>query len=177
MSIKSKTLRNSIFAITLLLVAIAGIYLARFSNLTAGKLFVGLSGTGVIYEAPCEPVITKTKICKITMMSKTKSHAVARIHYQYSKGKEDKNKINVMASKGSFDNTVGVREYYSMAEGENSIDAVFGLFKPEKYTKDNPYVSDFLTVEVRGIDLKSNFYIRPSIINLTSEYHQEWYSE
>ena len=177
MNIKKNTVITLAFVTIFVIFAIVAVYLSRFSNSTAGKLSVGFGGDGLIYEEVCGDDIVKSRVCKITLLNTTSSHAVARIEYQYDKGKEDRNKINVLANKGNFDNTVGVREYYSMTEGTNKIDVVFGLFNPEDHTQSNPYTSNFLTVEVRGVNEKTGYYIRPSIINLTIEYNREWYSE
>ena len=135
------------------------------------------SMTGVLYEEPCQSSVSKTRICKITITNKTASHAVAKVHYHYVKGSEDKNRLFIIANKGRFDNTIGVREAYGLVEGDNYVDVIFGLFNPDKFSRKQAYLSDFFSLEVRGVDEQANIYIRPSIINITTKYHQAWYSQ
>lgn len=177
MSINRKVFLSAILAISLITVGLVGLYYSRFSNSFAGSLFLPINGTGVLYQDSCQSTVNKTKICQITIMSKTESHAVARVHYRYIKGPEDRNRLFIVANKGKFDNTIGVGTAYGLSEGDNSVDVIFGLFRPDKYTKEHPYITEYFTLEVRGIDVKANIYISPSLINITTKYHHSWYSK
>lgn len=132
--------------------------------------------TGVIYQEPCDDNVTKTRICAVNIISKSSDHALARVRYQYVKGKEDKNRFFILANKGRFDNTIGVRRAYVLKQGDHTIDVTFGLFRKGEYTKHRPYISEQLEVEIRGIDEKKNIYIRPSIVKLLIKYQQAWYN-
>lgn len=100
---------------------------------------------------------------------------MARITYKYTKGQEDRNRLFIVANNGNFDNTVGVSDAYSLSEGGNVIDVKFGLFRSAESDLETPYTSSFITLEVKGVDEKSNTYINPQFVNLSFVYKRDWF--
>ncbi len=160
--------KNALYVLVVVLIGIA-VYLLGFLPVGGG------SATGVIFTAECPKSVTRTQICSVEIIKKTENGAVARIHYHYVKNNYNVNRIVVTADQGKHDNIIGIQKIHRVVEGDNFIDVAFGLFKGEVFSKEQPYLSQFIFINIREVDKNSNIYIRPEPLEFRTKYNHPWY--
>ncbi len=147
---------------------------SSLDTMIPGMSFDEATGVGTIFDEGCPPTVKGNRICSISIVEKHSNWALVRIHYHYLKGQEDWNRIVVTAHSGTRDNVIGIHKSYSIAEGNNTIDIAIGFHRGKEFGEQEPYVSKYIMVDVKGVDRRHNIYLTPELMEIHVEVEQKW---